>query len=388
MSGYSKHYKPRNAKNMSNVVFEQVRIRPRTGPDFTSANSNVEIDFYLPRRGYMQGVRSFLEAKCNITGGNLDQLQDCIVRQQIWLGNKLVIDEKQFNYKKRIEQSAYIKSDQEASATLQACGYKQGAAQTDSTDYYKRMMLAHPVYNAKSLFSEILPLRELPQIMIRYTLETDIDKFTGGDASAYSLSDVSLFLHLLDSPEIRANFKSITRSIETHHFVKLQESSATSLDHRLTGNYSNVKYILCCPRADADVSVGVTGNAHEFTSVFAKSGINDYYVEIDGQRIGNGVLPIKTENNLQVVQQLEQCFKPKDFCLGNQFDQTADNTLIYGVNLSAENRAISGKNLASSTGTISFKADTIAVSALTNFEYFLIYDKMIKIENGNVSVSN
>ena len=388
MSNAGKHYQPRNLKNASSIQFEKIFIRPRNNTEFTSTNGQREIDFYLPRKGSLMGIRSGLSCKTNITGGNLSLLQDVFSRMEVWISNKKIIDEKNFNKYRRLQFRAYTKGDQTDSITIKRMGLGQAAV--DSTDYYKYMPLAHPVFNSRGLFSEILPLREIGQVHIRFTIDDNLlTEVCGGSGSAYSFTDLKLFLHLVDSPQIRSNFKNITREIETYHSLSHQESSASSISHRISGNYSNAKFVIATINKNSDIGLGVTANGVELDDAFDNQSADKFYLTIDGEKIGNGSLEIRTTDNSELAEQLCECWKPKDWILGSFYSDLADTSKFYlGVNLSQENRAIAGKNLAGSTGVMSFDIDTISVSELSTFRYYVVYSKFVKIAGGNVSVTN
>jgi hypothetical protein len=388
-----RHYRSNDnqVRNFSGVSIQDHRIIPNNAQSFNTTTKKMV--FLLPRVGVLDGHRSYLSCDVNVAGGGCDHLASLFRKMKVWIGNVMVVDEDDFGWARTKEMDAYLHPDEVASASVKRTGYRQ--AHADDTTKTKVMPLADQRWWKRGFFAKKQPLFKMGQVKIEFELYDDLDICTSGDATAITVDNCDLHLYLLDSDSYRAEFSGdITGAFLTHskEFRNLPNAS-TKINEVVPAHFNNVNFVILEQQLNSLVDLGVTTNNYNFTGNHTLNSINNIELSIDGSKYPQS--PIETENTNDVselVQNLQDCWRPNDMRLGSNIhsyaDKSDETSMYIGVPLQVENKAISGKKLSDKSGSIVCKA-TCSVSAQTDLNIWTYYTRFYTIRaNGSVSVSD
>lgn len=379
-----RHYKVADAqvRNFTGVVSELVQLDPYNGSSFNT--STRKIKYRLPRVGVLDGIKSYQKCDVNVAGGSSDSLASHFNKIKVWVGNQLIVDSTDDGRMRTLEMDAYTMTDEANSATLKATGYRQVVA--DDTTQTKRMSLSHPKYFKRGFFAKKLPLFKMNQVTIEFELYDDLNTFTSGDATAITVDNCKLMLHILDGAPIKNEYVGeIKGSFLAHekHFRNLV-NGASKINEQIPAHYNNLNFVIIEQQSNALVDLGVTSQNYNFSSNHTLNSINNIELQIDGERFPK--TPIQTDDVAEIVDNLQKGWAPNSQYLGdvihNYSDKSDESNMYVIIPLAQELKAVSGQKLSNKSGTVVVKADVTSAQQ-TDLTIWTVYNKFYKITAGS-----
>jgi hypothetical protein len=381
-----------NVRDETNVRVKTVKINPFGAQEF-SASGTRNPQWKLPRDGHLVGQESYLYIQVKPDGDSasddkiMEDIHTIFDRLRILIGTQEIVNEEEYGWFKNLEFNAYASSTDIVSSSSTVMNIPDSST---SGAFKKYRIPLSSIFNKHGFFKDIQPLWKLDQVTLEWQINNTLAEFTTASTAVTSLDIVNcqLELYIVDSPVIRKLFdRDLVRSFKTHyHYHATLPSGATRLDVSIPSSFQNLRGIAMIMRNSVDVTdpdweTGTAIATQKYSHSFQLNNLKNFSVKIDGKPYPEE--PIDGTNGVELVSNLERFWNVDN--LGAWFDNdtlvNADSKGYYALSFDASDEGVSGMSMTSKSGTIVVNATfSSALSANTDVDFFLVYDKFYVIK--------